>query len=200
VRLWDLRFPAPTARFPDPRPTHSHARFLPDPTLGLPSSRRPRGIHSLVESPTSGDIYALTGDSNVHTLRPAYASLTPNFDDPAFQQAILPDFYASKDLHVQTFFVRMALSPDGRYLATGNSKAGVVTFDTREKRSKGVVFDLGKDPEYWPKGRAREVTSVDWGRDCMAACADDRVTRIWRSDGDRKEQDEWGSIGGEEVA
>jgi len=87
----------------------------------------------------------------------------------------------------------MALSPDGRYLAAGSGKGGVVAFDTREK-GKSVMFGLGDSVGYWPEDRTREVSTVDWGMGIMAACSDDRVTRIWRSNEGEKE-DEWGSIG-----
>lgn len=200
VKLWDLRFPTPTNRHPDPRPSHSAALFLPDPTtFGAPTSRRPRGIHSLVESPTTGDLYALTGDARIHTLRPSYATLSPTPETDVFSEAILPESYASDELRTSSFFVRMSLCPDGRYLAAGSGKGGVVAFDTQARgaeKGKGVKFGLGDPAGYWPEGRTREVGAVDWGRGVMAACSDDLVTRVWRAEGgEKKEGEEWGALG-----
>lgn len=98
----------------------------------------------------------------------------------------------------------MSLSPDGRYLAAGSGKGGVVAFDTLgkgEEGRKGMMFKLEDNDNYWPEGRSREVSGVDWGMGCLAACADDRITRVWRSledgsvGGVKEEKNEWGSVG-----
>ena len=68
VKIWDLRSVG--------------AIDMADPTVvGPHASRRPRGINSIVESPTTGDLYVLTGDSRIHQLR--QGDIIGSFADPA---------------------------------------------------------------------------------------------------------------------
>lgn len=98
----------------------------------------------------------------------------------------------------------MGISPCGQYLATGSGKGGVVTFDlttphltSSQRVGSSATLGLGESVGFWPGDRTREVSAVDWGKDCLAACADDLVTRIWRSDVDvarglREDKGKWG--------
>lgn len=139
VKLWDLRFPSPSTRHPDPKPTSHPSTSLPDPTLlGLRPSRRARGINNIVESPSTGDLYILTGDSSIHAIRPS-ACKSGHSDE----SAILPELYTapSERFNVGNFFVRMAIDPEGRYLCVGNERGSVVAWDTRDAQRRGRAGD-----------------------------------------------------------
>ncbi|ORY22130.1 WD40-repeat-containing domain protein [Naematelia encephala] len=178
VKLWDLRFPEATSRSPDPRPSCTAYGVLPDPTI-QGSSTRARSLNAMTECPLTGDLYVACGDSRIHTLRPSAA----NTDDtsPPLPEAIQPRVFANPDFLIRTFYVRLAVSPDGRYLACGNSHDGIMTFDTRD--GKGVKVGLG----YGGYGREREVSAVDWGKDLLVACADDLATRVYRPNMEARE-------------
>ncbi|WVO13552.1 hypothetical protein L204_101173 [Cryptococcus depauperatus] len=181
VKLWDLRFPNPTKRCPDPRPSCTAVGMLPDPTIaGTSPSRRPRSVNAMVESPVTGDIFALCGDSKIHTLRPS-AAVNQNSDEPDFLEAIRPQVFSDPNMLIQSFYFTLSVSNDGRYLASGSCKGGVMTWDTQSPlytNGKGATR-LGLE-KTWGSKREKEVSSVEWGKDILAAASDDLTTRIWR--------------------
>ncbi|WVQ84543.1 hypothetical protein IAT38_006697 [Cryptococcus sp. DSM 104549] len=190
VKLWDLRFPEPTARSPNPRPSCTPVGCLLDPTVqGSSPSRRARSINALCESPVNGDLYALCGDSKIHTLRPSAALHQTAADSPVAEldspsrEAIQPKTFSDPNLLVQSFYLRLSISPDGRYLASGSCRGGLMTWDTQargEETQKATRLGLGMGGVGWPEHKDREICAVDWGKDMVAASADDLATRIWR--------------------
>ncbi|WWC67141.1 uncharacterized protein I206_101048 [Kwoniella pini CBS 10737] len=208
VKLWDLRFPAPTTRSPEPRPTCTAMGSLPDPTIYSTSpSRRARSVNALCESPTTGDLYALCGDSKIHSLRPSHILNTSNQDGPEageldLRESIGIKTFTDPNLLVSSFYIRLSISPDGRYLSSGSCKGGVMTWDTLNRNTdKATRMTLGEGGVQWPVGKEREVGAVDWGKDMLAASSDDLATRIWRSNRDAakwlkddpiKASEEWG--------
>ncbi|OCF30834.1 hypothetical protein I316_07557 [Kwoniella heveanensis BCC8398] len=188
VKLWDLRFAAPTARCSEPRPSCTSVGSLPDPTVhGTTPSRRARSINALCESPTTGDLYALCGDSRIHSLRPSYAVHANHEGGPTSREAIGHRTYTDPNLLVSSFYIRLAISPDGRYLSSGSCRGGVMTWDTKApigRDDRATRLGMGMGGVIWPEGKEREVCAVDWGKDMLAASADDLATRIWRSNRD----------------
>ncbi|GMK54186.1 hypothetical protein CspeluHIS016_0107720 [Cutaneotrichosporon spelunceum] len=169
VKLWDVRVPAPMS---SQRPKATAAGNLPDPTVcGANPSRRPRSVNALCEDPRTGDLYTLCGDSQIHVLRPSAAYAM----DPS--EAILPYKYAHADLLTRSFYIRMSLSSDGRYLACGSSHAGVMAWDTNDARYTASICATRLAI---PTMSTPEVIAVDWGKDMLSASSDDGVTRIWR--------------------
>ncbi len=143
------------------RPKATSAGELPDPTVsGAKPSRRPRSVNALCEDPRSGDLYTLCGDSKIHVLRPSAA----NAGDPL--EAIMPYKYAHPNLLTRSFYIRMALSSDGRYLACGSSHAGVMTWDTSHARHS---TDVCASSLAVPSTSTPEVIAVDWGKDMVRA-------------------------------
>ncbi|KAL7420190.1 hypothetical protein Q5752_005156 [Cryptotrichosporon argae] len=176
VKLWDIRAlssASSSSRMQQPLAS------LPDPTVSSRHpSRRPRSVNVLCESPTTGDVYALCGDSRIHALRPAAALCDP----PA---ALLSHTYAHASLPPSAFYIRLAVSPDGAHLAAGSRSAGVQVWDTAA-HAHDVAPTLTLDvPHPWGQHAARQpldVNGIDWGKDLLAASSDDAATRIWRSD------------------
>lgn len=141
---------------------------LADPTINCSNpSRRPRSVNALVESPTTGDLFALCGDSKIHTLRPAYAAVghTDTHEEQPDLAAILPGTYTDPNLLVSSFYLRASVSPDGKSLACGSGRGGVMTWDVNGKPdSRGEVkatrLSLGVHGD-------REVSAIDWGHDMV---------------------------------
>jgi denticleless len=162
VKLWDLRFPASEKK--TPKPSAMAWGELPDPTTNCANpSRRARSINALVESPTTGDLFAMCGDSKIHALRPACARSS---DEGIDTQAILPRTYTDPNLRVSTFYLRASISPDGKYLACGSTYGGIMAWDINGKTdAKGEVkaTRLG-----FGKREDTEVSAIDWGHDMVS--------------------------------
>lgn len=82
--------------------------------------------------------------------------------------AILPQKYVHPDLLMRSFYIRMSLSPDGRYLACGSSHGGVMTWDTHASnlahpRVQAARFPLPRTGLV----ATPEVIAVDWGKDIV---------------------------------
>ena len=96
----------------------------------------------------------LCGDSQVHALRPSACS-----EDGLDRSAILPGVYSDPNLLVSSFYVRLSVSPDGKRLASGTCKGGLMTWD--------VSRDGAKKATRFGDGREREVCAVDWGNELV---------------------------------
>ena len=159
VRLWDPRYLDGSPRNAIP------SGVLPDPTA-LSSRTRSRGVHALAEQPGTGDLFALTGDSKINVLRPS-AAMTP--EDLTWTEAIQPVQCTHPDLR-SNFWMGLSFSPCGRYLASGSSKGGVMTWDTGDSSSvqrHGVRQVMATNLQLSNDGRDREVSAVDWGYDMV---------------------------------
>ncbi|KAJ3788861.1 WD40 repeat-like protein [Lentinula aff. detonsa] len=167
LRCWDLRFLS--ARSPAKLKRITPSLCSPTDPTTLHGSRRPRGILSLTAGtgPSSGLLFALAADSRIHTYAASsLTSLPINFTDPNIQAN-------------GSFYISSAVSPCGRWLASGGGKSALL-FDISaaaepfSRASPGVVL----------KAQLGEVYAVDWADGMVASCADDRTVRIWRPDVD----------------
>ena len=174
VKLWDPRFSTRT----NPQAITS----LPDPTVGT-TSHRSRGIHAMVEQPTTGDLHILTGDSQIHVVRPTAATSCTSSGGLGslglLSEAIQPVKYTHPELR-STFWMGLAFSPCGRYLASGSARRGLMTWDVARNDSNVVRLGAGGAREVvatrlgmgdgWrgSQERDREVNAVDWGYDMVS--------------------------------
>ncbi|KIP09174.1 hypothetical protein PHLGIDRAFT_67970, partial [Phlebiopsis gigantea 11061_1 CR5-6] len=182
LRQWDIRFidNRRKSKRKDPGrvdviPKPSHLSDT-DPTT-YSGTRRARGVTSLTQGsgPSRGLIFALANDSRVHTYD--LGSLEPlsgQTDDTGAD----PWSYGHGNMRTNSFYVRVALSPCGQWLASGGAANGsVFLFDisagTRERRAMARV-EL--------HGQRGEVGAVDWAEGILATCADDGTVRVWRPD------------------
>ena len=122
----------------------------------------------MVEQPSTGDLHILTGAGRIHVVRPSALGHV--------EEAIQPVQYYHPQLR-SSFWMRLSFSPCGRYLASGSSAGGVMTWDTEAKgvsstAGRGIVrevkasrLELGNSA--YTMCREREVTAVDWGHDMV---------------------------------
>ncbi|KAJ4472242.1 WD40-repeat-containing domain protein [Lentinula aciculospora] len=169
LRCWDLRFVSASGRS-----LARSKRFIPslctpiDPTTSH-GSHRPRGILSLTAGigPSSGLLFALGADSRIHTYMAS--SLSP-----------LPISFTDPNIQVNgSFYISSAISPCGRWLASGGGKSALL-FDVSTAASPYARASSGVEL----KAQLGEVYAVDWADGMIATCADDRTVRIWRPDVD----------------
>ncbi|KAI0307387.1 WD40-repeat-containing domain protein [Multifurca ochricompacta] len=162
LRLWDLRQPvsAQEAQLQKKQAAQPVAMSAFDPTIL--GARRARGLTSVVAGT----------DSRVHTY--AASTLLPLSPNGTFKHP---------NMHTNSFWVRMAISPDGRSLVSGSSGT--------DKGASAFLFDVSQTvlstSPIWPNsagvelpGQKGEVGGVDWAQDMLATCSDDGTVRVWR--------------------
>ena len=122
----------------------------------------------MVEQPNSGDLHILTADSKIHVVRPS-ASAYP-------AEAVQPVQYTHPELR-SSFWMGLAFSPCGRYLASGSARGGLMTWDTEARNVRGYnrsvmtevqATKLGMGQSWDGTGKEREVNAVDWGYDMVS--------------------------------
>jgi denticleless len=186
LRLWDLRQASPPAsrvkKSPNKRaiqPPAAVSAF--DPTT-VEGGRRARGLASIVSGtgPTYGLLFGLGVDSRVHTY--AASTLLPLSPKGIFKHP---------DMNTNSFWVHLAISPDGRSIVSGSSGTA--------KGGSAFLFDVSQTAMAAPSispdtagvellGQKCEVGGVDWAQDMLATCADDGTVRVWRFDPETRQR------------
>ena len=186
LRLWDLRQATPASQAKSQKKKRA-AAVQPaamsafDPTV-VEGGRRARGLASIVAGtgPTCGLLFGLGVDSRVHTY--AASTLLPMSPKGTFKHP---------NMNTNSFWVRLALSPDGRSIVSGSSGT--------DKGASAFLFDVSQTalaaPSIFPDtagvelpGQKGEVGGVDWAQDMLATCADDGTVRLWRFDPEMRHQ------------
>jgi denticleless len=118
--------------------------------------------------PTAGVIFALGADSRIHTY--ALPSLIPQ------KMA-----YTHNNMQSNSFYVGLALSPCGHWLASGGTgkQGSTFLFDVSDAaRPSPITTQTGVEL----RAQLGEVGGVDWASNTLATCADDGTVRVWRPD------------------
>ncbi|KZT12918.1 WD40 repeat-like protein [Laetiporus sulphureus 93-53] len=177
LRQWDLRQArGKELQYDGPTTTPLCMSSL-DPTT-LQGTRRPRGITSIVpgRGPTAGLLFALGRDSRIHTY--SLPSLDPL---SGYVEAQDPWTYTHPDMQTNSFYVHLALSPCGRWLANGNACDGrVFLFDVSNAASSRHARSGGAPPAVQLRGHVREAGSLDWADGMLATSSEDTTVRVWR--------------------
>lgn len=92
-------------------------------------------------------------------------------------------------MQTNSFYVRAATSPCGRWLATGGAAAGSAFLYDVSNASRASAFSSpsmyeGHSKGVQLRGQTGDVVAVDWADGMLATCADDGTVRVWRPDGD----------------
>ncbi|KAI9067644.1 WD40 repeat-like protein [Trametes sanguinea] len=200
LKLWDVRLPSSNTRSKAKKATKQRPVPLftsSDPTT-YGGTRRARGITTLAlgTGPTAALVFGLGSDSRVHTY--ALPSLTPlsghststpptgNADADAAED---PHAFSHLRMKTTSFYVRMATSPCGRWLAAGGIAEGrAYLYDVA---TAGRARDAGRGwwgPGVELRGHTGEVGAMDWADGMLATCGDDGTVRVWRPDLDVSRQ------------
>ncbi|KAI6151826.1 WD40-repeat-containing domain protein [Pisolithus tinctorius] len=173
LNMWDLRQPKVSAtgkRTKKPPPMAPACMSPTDPTM-LHGARRARGLMALCagSGPTSGLLFALGADNYIH----AYDSSSLTHVESITHPNMLSSFY-----------VRLASSPCGRWLASGcmAKNGSLFLYDVSNVGRLSSAVPPTTAVEF--RGQTGEVGAVDWATDMIASCADDRTVRVWRPDPD----------------
>lgn len=163
VKVWDLRRSHAKRVNPD-----SVAASVDLTLAGRPASRRPHGISSLALSPDGVNVYALGTDSTVYGVQALGLELDIVDAPPAIWRPPVSAGFASS-----SFYVRMSVSPCGRWIGTGSTVGGgAYIWDAADPRRRPIRL----------QGHDTEVSGIDWAADALATCADDARIRLWRPD------------------
>ncbi|KAG9027705.1 hypothetical protein FRB95_007437 [Tulasnella sp. JGI-2019a] len=180
IKLWDLRQTqtrqqCPTALSYSSSFENSEDSSFSSSTASLASSRA-RGIVSLALTPCGSTIYALSSGSQIHP----YSALTLSIPEcPGFAEP-----FSDPRLRASGFYIRVAVSPCGNWLASGSSGGDAFLWEIER------VGQTTRAPPVVLKGvqGSVETTCVDWGAGGMlATCSDDGTVRTWRPDPVRAE-------------
>ncbi|GAA5887296.1 hypothetical protein JCM5296_004593 [Sporobolomyces johnsonii] len=154
VKIWDLR------RSHSRRVNPAHYETNEDALLATPSAR-PHGIASMQVAPDGRKLYALSTDSRIYAFDPL------NLTHPAPLRTLVPPLPSAT---AASFYVRCAVSPCSRYLASGSADGSLFLWDTEGDGTDAVRV----------RGHEREVSGLDWGHEGLATCSDDHLVRHWR--------------------
>ncbi|KAF9652109.1 WD40 repeat-like protein [Thelephora ganbajun] len=172
LREWDIRLPGQKSKLPK-RQTRPIQMSPLDPTIEFDSSssRRARGVTSLSvgTGPTEGLLFALANDSSIHTF--STDTLTP-----------LSSTFSHETMRTNSFYVKSAISPCGKWIVTGSSDRKAFLYDvSNASRNFEISSWEGKCSVVELGGNRSEVGAVDWGHDIFATCCD-RAVKVWRPD------------------
>ncbi|OCH93556.1 WD40 repeat-like protein [Obba rivulosa] len=180
LRLWDLRALSTSAKATvkalkaAQQPARTSAA---DPTT-LHGARRPRGITSVApgHGPSAGLLFARSADARVFTYSAASLEPLPGLAGPA-------DEPPPAQPQSTSFYVRLAASPCGRWLASGSACGRAYLFDAGTAgaaAARGPGGYVGAGVEVG--GQSGELSALDWAEGMLATCADDGTVRVWRPD------------------
>jgi WD40 repeat protein len=172
VKVWDLRKCLSRRINPPALQTSPDFSFRP----GV--SKKPNGVCSILLSADKTELYAIATNAKCVALD-AFDVSRPEplktFDTTPWHLA--EDWQGSfmTELRTSSFYVRLALSPDGRTLATGTQEGNIWMWDTR---NAGRNFN-----DVHVKGHSGEICGLDFSSQGMISCSDDVclkfLTRRW---------------------
>ncbi|KAK3846127.1 MAG: WD40-repeat-containing domain protein [Linnemannia gamsii] len=130
-----------------------------------PTTRRAHGMTSMALSPDGSALYALSSDNNIYMYN------TTALGHPV-------ERFGGSNFACSSYYIKISVSPDGNYIASGSSK-DLYVWETNRPQKKPLIF----------QGHEREVTGVDWAKDLghgteLSGCSDDAKVRTWKPNGE----------------
>ncbi|XP_011309380.1 protein lethal(2)denticleless [Fopius arisanus] len=149
IKVWDLRKNYSVHK-KEPQPKH---------IMQYTGGSTRNGFTSLLVDPGGITLYASCMDNNIYA-----------YNISSYNPRPCSEFYGHEN---STFYVKICLSPDGKYLASGSSDEQAYIWKT--SKPGGPLVKLS--------GHTKEVTCVAWcnvGDLKIVTCSDDSCHRIWR--------------------
>lgn len=124
---------------------------------------RERAFTSFVFDFNGSSIFCANSNNNIYQYCLSNCSSTP------IRQLNAPQYESG------SFFVRLDLSPDGQYLASGSVQDNTFIWDLQQSK-QNRCYRVG--------GHYREVTSVSWSQDeygdlMLLSCGEDGTVNVW---------------------
>ncbi|XP_043474621.1 protein lethal(2)denticleless [Leptopilina heterotoma] len=169
IKVWDLRKNY-TVHKKDPVAKH---------ILKYTGGSVLNGFTSLKICPSRVKLYASCQDNTIYTYNISSYNPEPTAEYFGYEN--------------KSFFVKICLSPDGKYLLSGSSDTYAYLWRTSKHGSPLVRLT----------GHAAEVTCIDWcsvGETKIVTCSDDGCHRIWRVGYENREDDQRHDLHGQAEA
>ncbi|EMD41110.1 hypothetical protein CERSUDRAFT_80754 [Gelatoporia subvermispora B] len=180
LRLWDLRNLSTSSRTTAKALKAAQQPLLTSPSdpTTLSGARRARGITALTagHGPSSGLLFARSADARVFTYAASTLAPLPGLAGP---RDAVPE--PPPPAQSTSFYVRLATSPCGRWLASGSAHGRAYLFDVSTAGSvaaRGAEGCVAAGIEV--RGQNGELSALDWAEGALATCADDGTVRVWR--------------------
>ncbi|SCV72018.1 BQ2448_4712 [Microbotryum intermedium] len=193
IKVWDLRRSHSRRVNPASFETNEIA-------VSHTASKRPHGISSLVLSPDGRALYSLGTDamyvqalksntgSSANSL--ALFNRISSFSSGNLTHSYPLATYYHPSLVVNSFYIRLAVSPDSRFISCGSTDNAVYAWDTCAAADQGVKM----------VGHEKEVSCVDWSaKGGMVSCSDDGLVRLWSTDREKARRIRSGEVEDQEI-
>ena len=113
----------------------------------------------------------MSTEARVHTY--SLPDLTPQKND-----------YTHSAMKTDSFYVKIATSPCGNWLASGSNGGSVFLFDVSNSACASWTLSrhASEGVELRNESGCGEVGAVDWAEGALASCSDGGTVKIWRPD------------------
>ncbi|ORY02781.1 WD40 repeat-like protein [Basidiobolus meristosporus CBS 931.73] len=151
VKIWDTRKHGSHSLKPYTLPIAT--------SLHKGPAKRAHGISSLALDPSGNRLFAASTNNQISMYS------TTSLGSPMLT-------FSAPTYKCSTFYVKIALSPDAKFLASGSSDKNLYVWE----------IDSPTKPPLILKAHENEVTSVAWYKNAiehLASCSDDRTVRLW---------------------
>ncbi|GJJ73760.1 denticleless [Entomortierella parvispora] len=157
IKFWDVRNHGSYFRHTFPTPIQA--------SKYTPITKRAHGMTSMALSPDGVSLFAVSSDNHIYMYN------TTALDSPI-------QSFGGSGFACSSYYIKISVSPDGRYIAAGSSK-DLYVWEIARPHKKPFIF----------QGPEREVTGVDWARDLgqgteLSGCSDDATVRTWKANRD----------------
>ncbi|KAG0026623.1 hypothetical protein BGZ81_006223 [Podila clonocystis] len=153
IKYWDVRKHGSHFKVENPTPLQS--------STYVPTTKRSHGLVSMALSPDGSALYAVSSDNHVYMYN------ATNLGSPIRR-------FSGENFSCSSYYIKISVSPDGDYVATGSSK-DLYVWEVNRPEEQPLVFE----------GPEKEVSGVDWAKDIgngtqLSACSDDATVRTWK--------------------